>query len=703
MIAGPVHGRGARAPALSAAVLVLALAGWSYRVVLPAPATVVPAAVREDAPTVDVLSLGDQRYVIGNVAINARKVVSDPTTLYGPGPCFPLERPFTLGEHMFGEGLLGALPWALTHEPILTYNVVLVASAWIAAMSMYALVFSWTRSALAALVTGLLFAFHPARIGDPAHPYVYGNLWTPLALLFAQRLFVGARWRDALGLSLVLCLQLLESFYQVLALVLLGGIYGAALLARHAHAVRRLATKLLFVVLATSGMAALVFGPYLATRATWGVLQGRAGAVPLYGAADYLPGGIASVGWVPLLLACVGLLDRVRRRDVPSSDPRLVLLAAGLVVWWTTLDAWRLPLIGLRVPSPVLALAGWVPGLDSVRVLRSLRFGVFLVVDLLAAFGVVALISVGRASVRVAMSAALVGVVLLDVVHPLGFAARPALVAAALRPGDDVVAAYRSLPAGAVLDLPVPAEPVRRVHTNPIYVLLAAFHGQPVAACYNSFTTALQDDVRELARRLPDARAADALYALGFRTIVVHGDLVSERAVGRLRPLLDDPARITPIARASDTSAYRLRTPVPIAADIERLVPSPVVDEPDVLSQPGHEIEFAFWNPADATYVHPAPIEPAPLIARWRDVAGQLVAEQAVRTLLPAALGAGQEARRRIALQGPGADGAYEVELVRASAPDRVVARRRVDVRVGAPARSGLRFGTLASLDGKAR
>lgn len=689
MIAGPVHGRGARVSAAAAAALSLVLACWSYRVILLAPATVVPAPALQGAATVDALSVSDQRYVIGNVAINARKIVSDPTALYGPGPCFPLQRPFTLGEHMFGEGLLGALPWALSHEPIFTYNVVLVVSAWIAAMAMYALVFSWTRSALAALVAGVLFAFHPARIGDPAHPYVYGNLWTPLALLFAYRLFARERWWDAAGLTLFLCLQLLESFYQVLALLLLGGVYGAALLARHAHVARRLAPKLLVVVLATTAVAVLVFGPYLRTRATWGVLQGRAGAMPLYRASDYLPGGGASVGWVPLVLASVGLLDRVRRRDVPRTDPRFVLLVAGVVVWWATLDAFRAPLIGIRVPSPIIALADWIPGLDSVRVLRSLRFGVYLVIDVLAGFGVAALASAGRTSVRFATAVAIVGMVSVDVLHPLGFAARPELIALSLRPHDDLVDAYRALPGGAVLDLPAPTEPVRRVYTNPIYLLHAGFHGQPVAACYNSFITALQDDVRELARRLPDARAADALYALGFRTVVVHRDLASERSLDRLRPLLEDPARIRPIASASDASIYRLTSPVQVVTDVTRIEPGLNDGGLATLAQPGQEIELALRNPSDATYVQPAPIEPARLIARWRDGAGIVATEEPVRMLLPAALGAGQEVLRSIGLRGPAGDGLYEVDLVLESAPEHVLARRRVAVRLGSPARSG--------------
>jgi len=71
----------------------------------------------------------------------------------------------------------------------------------------------------------------------------------------------------------VICLQLLESFYQVLALALLGGVYGLFLLVRHRRALLALLPKLGAVAAASLAATWLVFGPYLAARAQWGVLQ----------------------------------------------------------------------------------------------------------------------------------------------------------------------------------------------------------------------------------------------------------------------------------------------------------------------------------------------------------------------------------------------------------------------------------------------
>src|SRR5690606_23384198 len=107
----------------------------------------------------------------------------------------------TLGEHMLGLGILAALPWALTHDPILSFNVALLLTLWIAGVAMYRLAWHFTGSVPAALVAGLLFEITPRRLADQTHPYIHGDLWTPLALLCLHRALARARWRDVVGFA----------------------------------------------------------------------------------------------------------------------------------------------------------------------------------------------------------------------------------------------------------------------------------------------------------------------------------------------------------------------------------------------------------------------------------------------------------------------------------------------------------------------
>jgi len=666
---------------LVAALLYLAIASFANRAVLADPFALLPTPVsllEDEKPRFALAYRADQGFVVGNVARVARAFVSDPWNLGETGLCAPLSQPFTLGEHMFGQGLLGALPYLATGDPIFTFNMVPILSTWISALAMYALAFYWTRSFWAAFLSGLLFALHPSRLNNPAHLFGFANAWSALALLAVHRLFTHERWRDAALLALFLCLQLLESFYPVLALTIVGGIYGLWLCATYATRLPRLAPKLLAVALFTGWFAWLILGPYLETQRTWGVLQGR--NVMLLHPSRYLPGGAASPGWIALVLAFVGVLDRLRgarRRD----DPRLPLLIAGFVLFWCSV--WWIPVPGLgHLASPLLTLSGYVPGLGAVRALPALQFGVHLVVAILATYGVLALLERLPGTPRAVTAAVLTVAILVQTFYGpaavVSFGAKADLEAFHGRPSDDELSLLERLPDGAVLDLPLDFEPMQKLRTMPGYLIDAGFHDRPVAACYNSFLTGLQADVQRLAQALPDRRAARALSALGFRSIRLHHRLAGPLP-HRLERFLADPQYTELLGRAPDTSLYRLATHR-ITRDFGTIADGSL-PVPASLDPPRDGILFRFRGRGPATFRHPDPIEPSAVRLRWKDASGELVGESSTRVLLPPALAPGDFVDRRLEVDVPDAPGLYVVELVRAARPDLVLSSRTIDVR----------------------
>jgi hypothetical protein len=326
-----------------------------------------------------------------------------------------------------------------------------------------------------------------------------------------------------------------------------------------------------------------------------------------------------------------------------------------------------------------------LPGLDAVRVLRALRFGVYLAATFLAGWGVHVLCRRLRATGKAVLTAALVALALVETFRPPSFLPRatadPELVAHDIRPPREVVELYASLPDGAVLDLPLRWDLRGKLVQMPEYTLLGAFHGRPFAACYNSFLTPLQTEVAELVRRLPDVGAADALHALGFRTLVVHRDHLPATELERLAPFFSNANHVVPFRVAPGKTAYRLRTPVPVSVGYERLVPADNPGAPAEVVTPRAAIDFTFANPPDATYAAPPPVEPVPLIARWRDSSGAILTETQSTALLPIALAPGWEGLRSIEVDVPEAAGSYQVEIALASAPDRPLARRPVNVK----------------------
>lgn len=681
--------RRARLAFALAAVAYLGIALWSFRAVLPAPATLLPIADARFGKNQDSRELyrSDRRFVVAVVAEGARRILHGDFSLHDQSSCFPLPRAGTLGEHMIGESLLGVVPWALTGEPIATFNAVDVLFLWIAALTMYGLAYAWTGHAGGAFVAGLFFAFHPSRITNPAHPFGYGNLWTPLALLAAHRLVTRRRWSDAVLLALALSLQLLESLYQLLALAILGGTYGFYLLVRFRTSLVELLPKLAFVAAVTVGVAAWVFAPYLETRDVWGLLRGRSAPVLLTPEA-YLPGRTASFGLLGWILAGIALVDRARReRPRDGYDPRWIFAFAGLLVAWTTIGRLDLGPIVVREASPLLWASHWIPGVDALRVLSALRFGVFLVVAFLSAYGVQILTERLRGATRTAAVALLVTVAAVEVLHPRVARALylwdPALVGEPERPPDETIRLFADAPDGAVIDLPATANFLSRRSRA---IFLAAYHGRPVASCYNSFDTPLGDEIARLGDALPGKAAADALYALGFRVVVVH--LRVPFPVARRDALLRGSRALKPMGRNDDLAVFSLHSPTPTTDDRSVLVPGGPIALTKAAAGSVSEIPLPILNPTASTFVHPRPIQPEPVVVEWRDGSGETVASETIRALLPVALGGGARMIRNVAVETPDEPGRYQVLATLPSRPDVPLSTVVVDVERAAATRT---------------
>lgn len=675
-----------RRAAMLAALVYLAVAVWCLRAVLPAPGRDLPVPkVTEQHPFDYQLDRADGEMVAASIAHMARTLPVRPWRAYESGACWPLAQPVTLGEHMIGAGVLGILPQAAGHNPILTFNVVALLHLWIAALAMYALVWHWTRSTGAAFVGGLLFGFDPRRVVDVIHLFVRGDRWTPLVLLFLDRLFQHGRWLDAIALAAFLDLQLLESIYPVVAMALILVVYGGYLLARYARRLPALAPKLLAVGACAATLGSFVFRPYLHTRSTWGVLEGRSPL--LYPPAAFAPGGAAYPGFVLLLFAAVALLDRLRgARRNRGYDPRLVLLAAGFAVFWTVIWWIPVPWLGLTLPSLfVLGRLYELPGLTAARALAAAACGVQLVGAFLAAYGVSLLLprrpAAARSVVVLALSlATLAEVLFCPRAGGPGFTV--AQTAVRSRPSQALQKLLGELPDGAVVDIPWNRWPSYTGHE----VLLSAFHHHPVAACYNSFTTPLQDDVARLAASLPAPTAIAELHALGFRSVVIHLEYVSPAWYRRLRDFRPrvrgrrlSAGRLTLIGAADRHVALRIESPALVTSALWPLTAAPLdLPDPAVVAPPSARIDFRF-RAVGAVYRHPDPIEPTALSARWTDASGRAVAHTPVRMLLPVALAPTDTATRQVDLPVPVSPGTYRL-LLAATPTGKPLAWRTVQV-----------------------
>ncbi|MBM4265981.1 MAG: hypothetical protein FJ144_05115 [Deltaproteobacteria bacterium] len=674
-----------------AAIAYLAVSAWLLGSVALRPHRLLPYNSGINAAAAQIGHF-DQSMVVSVITRNADTLLTEPWNLFGDGQCYPFPRSFTLGEHMFGEGLLMLVPWAITGDPILSYNALLVLTLWLPGLTMYAFSYHFTRSAPAAFVAGLLFVLAPPRIIDGGHPYLHADYWLPLALLFLHRLFVRGGFGNALAVGLFLGLEALETIYVLLACAMVVGVYGSYLVLRHPARLRQVIVPLAVAAVLSVACAWVVLSPYLETRDAWALLAGR--ATTLFPPDSYNPGKVYFPGVLALGLAVVAMVDRLRRpRLVDGEDPRWAMLLAGIVIVAASLLYFPIPFSSIIVPGPFLVLSKLVPGLDALRGLFAVAIGLWVPLAFLAGYG--ALVLVERLPHRVAigvaalLSFAAIGERFLDGPTRWSFGSRLDLASWEARPRADDIALVRRVSEGPVVHVPMaaPEHDFTRLAMSQ-HLLLQSFAPQPVSSCYNSFDTPLDSQMYQLADALPDAKAGEALAAIGFDSVLSHTEAwwPPHRQRFHARFHLDPRNRrvVERIDESLGLEAFRLHGQAPVREDFG-VLSSPADESPAEAAAGADAVEIVFANPGPDTYLHPKPWTPSDVVVQWYRDGEPLGPPQEMRAMLPIALGPGGTMRIEVPTRVPEALGSHRVTIARREEPDRVLASRDVQVRAPDP------------------
>lgn len=672
-----------RPPHLLAAVVYVAVAFWAMRAVLPAPGDLLPyPADHDELGGYKRLSQSDQlKEAVGTIRA-AYLLLHAPGRLLD-GDCYPLPNAVTFGEHMFGEALLAVVPYALTGDPILTFNVVVMLGLVLSGLSMYALAWYWTRDAGAAFLAGLMYEILPARVGDPHHPFCHGDYWIPLFFLFLHRVVTEGRWRDVAALAVVGSLQCLESAYTLVEFGLFGGVYAVAVLVQHWRRLPAVLPKLAVAATTIAAVALAVLWPFFQMKDVWG----PSGRFSLPWKPDVLVfGGMLYAGTAATVLALVGVFDRLRRRGV-RGDPRLAILVAGFVCGWLGTAGFA-----SQLGEPLAVAFFWLWSkigtyFEGVRALPMMMYGVPLAVTFLAAWGAAALARALPRAARPVLIGTLAIAALVEVFQPdvarVSFGRTVEMKTDAWRPSDAEIALYTRMgDGGAVLDLPfAPGNMLNGFGYVPHYAVRRMYHHHRIAACPTSLNGPMEPEVAALGARLPDATAVDALYALGFRYVVVHEDLLDARNLARWRverlKAFRSPSFVS-IGHVDGHELFALRSTSPVVTSLAALAPSAAANAVRVHAPKG-TVPFTFRNASATTYRHPDPIHPTTVRIVWQNRNGGPAQVYERRLLLPIALGPGEELAREVTGELPD-PGSYDVTIAAAATPEHVLARAMVDV-----------------------
>jgi hypothetical protein len=554
----------------------------------------------------------DQLLSIALPARNANSLLHGRfAALIDNGLCFPLRNAAAFGEHMLEFSLLALPAYALTGDPLLSYNIACLLEVMLLGMTCFALLRHWTADPAASFIAGALLVFPPWRSDLFAHPALVSLHWMPLVLLYFERLLRAPSWRAALPLGVTATLQMLSSSYLAITFTLFVSVYGTVRMLSERQHLRPATLALLIASVAGAGLALVpVLWPYVDAQRIWSLARSTDSTTTTL--RGLLPGGAQAVGALALLLAIPALLGSARFRARPVG----AILAGSLACF------------ALSVRDPAMAavfgadslydvLRDRLPLLAMIRVPALLRVGGYFGITLLAGIGLARVLKTVRPPTRKGIVVATAVVAAIELFHTpattLVYHATPRVVMRELRPHAGVLEAYAALAedssASPILDLPFQYTRIVKGGMAE-YVLFSAYHLRPTAACYNSFFGAVYENVGRIAERYWSGGPPDELLALGFHDLAIHDP---ERWISTL----STRQRTILAARTDDAVAAKIEGVVQTHDDTTRLRPGPLELSRTPMPPNALGVSLQVTNDSETVWKLAPPLRPVRTSVTW--------------------------------------------------------------------------------------
>lgn len=484
--------------------------------------------------------------------------------------------PLTLA---YSETLLGDLPLAgpliaLTGNPLLACNAVVLASFILGGWCTYFAVSRMTGSGWAGLIAGTVYAFQLERFAALTHVQLLTTQWLPLVVYFADRLLRDGRWRDWLGLAVFFSLQFLcgmnVGLFAALLLALLVAGYLVAGLARLSPHLLLQGGAFLAVTLAVNLPLA---APYFTLARQMQMQRSVADLAPFSAAplnyltpdpAHWLYGSLGrTLAWGEMrggehflflgLLAWGLALLALPGRAEGCAQRRRVWVFAGVTAVLIVLS-WG-PKLG-SVSLPYTLVFEYLPGFRSIRAPARLIIMVSLLVAFLGGVGARRLLHRVEPWRRYVAPA-----LCLLVMVEAGFMNWPGVI---VPPPNQGPAVYQWLghqpDRPVVLELPIPSHSALQAFTQCARQYYSTGHWQRTVNGYSGFLTRAYGAIASTSQSFPDEATLRWLQGLRVDLVILHrGDYEAGQWealqaalpawADRLQPLQDfDDARVLQVA-----------------------------------------------------------------------------------------------------------------------------------------------------------
>jgi hypothetical protein len=495
-----------------------------------------------------------------------------PAHLFDANIFYPARRSLAFSEPLIVPALMGAPMAWLGASPVLVFNIVLLLGFALTMFAGYALVVSWTGDRTAGLLAGSMFAFNAHTLTRLAHIQGIHAWGLPLTLLAADRVIVGARWRDAVWLAIWMAAMAYTSGYLVVFGAVMIAVVAAVRIATwHSRAARVLS---LFAAAAVLGgvLSIPVYLPYYRVARDLHMVRSLE-AVSDFSATPM--GYLAAAGRIHFSTWSGGFF----RNPVDAFFPGIVVIVlAALAIFWAFRrvdpqstaaanddDGARLrrqrivTLIAIAVTGFVLSLGtktpiyGWLyhvfPPLQGLR--AAARFGNLFLLGMaaLAGFGLAALRPRLPARRAVLIAAGLVVLANIESLRAPLFYSR----------FDGIPAIYSLLadePERVVL-VEVPFYPAQAFFENGPYVLNSTAHWRPLMNGYSGYVPHTYREYASIFWYFPRDYAIEAMRKAGATHVMIHPDKFGPEAEEMWRAVEASPY-LERIAISPNAVLYRL-------------------------------------------------------------------------------------------------------------------------------------------------
>lgn len=147
------------------------------------------------------------------IAWNVHQLQINPLNLFHANIFFPLSNTLAFSEHLIVPSLIAMPAVIISKNPIFGYNLLQLLSFVLSGFAAYLLVFHLTKNRKAALIGGIIFAFHPFRFRQIGHIQNIMVFWMPLCLLYLHKLRKNPRTKYVVLFALFFILQALSCGY----------------------------------------------------------------------------------------------------------------------------------------------------------------------------------------------------------------------------------------------------------------------------------------------------------------------------------------------------------------------------------------------------------------------------------------------------------------------------------------------------------